>query len=255
MSSGRLRRKVALVTGGASGIGLEIARRFASEGAAVAVLDLTGHTEPDLLGIVADAADAAPVATAIATVQSRLGPVDILVNNAWGGGGEATIDTTDEQWAAALRGTLTSAFVCTRAVLPGMVATGGGAIVNIASVNGLRFAGHDGYSAAKAALLSLTRSIAARHGRDGVRANAIVPGTIVTPAWSERAKLRPQIFEELQPFYPLGRLGTPGDVASAAVFLASDEAGWITGAELAVDGGLLVANGRLARIAEGHPDD
>jgi NAD(P)-dependent dehydrogenase (short-subunit alcohol dehydrogenase family) len=122
-------------------------------------------------------------------------------------------------------------------------------------VNALRFGGHDGYSAAKAGLLSLTRSIAARHGRDGLRANAIVVGSVVTPAWDERARLHPEIFEKLLPFYPLGRLGNPEDIASAALFLASDEAGWITGAELAVDGGFMVANGALARIAEGHLDD
>jgi meso-butanediol dehydrogenase/(S,S)-butanediol dehydrogenase/diacetyl reductase len=255
VSGQRLRGRVALVTGGASGIGLEIARRFAAEGADVAMLDLARQAETDLLGIVGDAADPATVAAAVATVRAELGPLDTLVNNAWGGEGEAAIDTTDEQWAGALRGTLTSAFVCTRAVLPGMIAGGRGAIVNIASVNGVRFGGHDGYSAAKAGLLSLTRSIAARHGRDGVRANAIVLGSVATPAWHARAKRRPQIFDELLPFYPLGRLGTSGDVASAALFLASDEAGWITGAELAVDGGFLVANGTLAQIAEGHHND
>jgi NAD(P)-dependent dehydrogenase (short-subunit alcohol dehydrogenase family) len=255
MSGERLHDKVALVTGGASGIGLEIARRFAREGAAVAVLDLNACAEPGLRGVVADAADAAAVAAAVATIRAELGPMDVLVNNAWGGDGEATRDMTDDEWAGSLRGTLTSAFVCTRAVLPAMIAAGRGAIVNIASVNAVRFGGHDGYSAAKAGLLSLTRNIAARHGRDGVRANAIVVGSVVTPAWDERARLHPQIFEKLRPFYPLGRLGTPGDIASSALFLASDEAGWITGAELAVDGGFLVANGALARIAEGHLDD
>lgn len=253
--SDRLRGKVALVTGGASGIGLEIARRFSAEGAAVAVLDLAERTEPKVLGIAADAADTAAVAAALVTIEEELGAVDVLVNNAWSGSGEGIVETTDEQWAGALRGTLTCAFVCTRAVLPGMIAARRGAIVNIASVNGVRFSGHDGYSAAKAGLLSLTRSIAARHGRDGVRANAILPGTIVTPAWDERARLRPRLLRDLVPFYPLGRLGTPSDVASAAVFLASDEANWITGAELAVDGGLLVANGNLARIAEGYDSD
>lgn len=255
MSDGRLTGKVALVTGGASGIGLEIARRFATEGAKVAVLDRNEQGQPDVLGLVGDAADAASVDAAMQRIRAELGPVDILVNNAWGGEGEATIEITDAQWAGALRGTLTSAFVCTRAVLPGMVAARRGAIVNIASVNALRFSGHDAYSAAKAGLLSLTRSIAARHGRDGIRANAIVPGTIMTPAWTERTRARPQLFDKLVPFYPLGRLGTPEDVASAAVFLASDEASWITGAELPVDGGLLVANGTLGRIAEGHDDD
>jgi NAD(P)-dependent dehydrogenase (short-subunit alcohol dehydrogenase family) len=254
MSGTRLQGKVALVTGGASGIGLEIARRFTAEGAAVAVLDLTPSTEPGVLAVVADAADPAAVAAGLATIVTKLGPVEVLVNDAWGGEGEGAVDTTDAQWAGALRGTLTSAFVCTRAVLPAMIAARRGAIVNIASVNGVRFAGHDGYSAAKAGLLSLSRSIAARHGRDGVRANAIVLGTVATPAWAERARLRPQIFAELLPFYPLGRLGTPGDVASAAVFLASDEAAWITGAELAVDGGFLLSNG-IDRIAEGHHDD
>jgi NAD(P)-dependent dehydrogenase (short-subunit alcohol dehydrogenase family) len=136
-----------------------------------------------------------------------------------------------------------------------MIAAGRGAIVNIASVNAVRFCGHDAYSAAKAGLLSLTRSLAARHGRNGIRANAIVLGSVVTSAWDERARLRPQVFDELLPFYPIGRLGRPDDVASAALFLASDEAGWITGAELAVDGGFKLINGSLAAIAEGRQDD
>jgi len=255
VSDGRLEGKVALVTGGASGIGLEIARRFKAEGAKVATLDVAPRAEPGTVGIVADAADGAAVAEAIERIEATLGAVDVLVNDAWDGAGEATLDTSDEQWARSLRGTLTTAFVCTRAVLPAMIAAKHGAIVNIASVNGVRFSGHDGYSAAKAGLMSLTRSVAARHGHDGVRANAIVLGTVVTPAWAERARLRPQIFDDLEPFYPIGRLGTPADVASAVVFLASDEAGWITGAELAVDGGFMVANGKLARIAEGHHDD
>jgi NAD(P)-dependent dehydrogenase (short-subunit alcohol dehydrogenase family) len=255
MTGQRLQNKVALVTGGASGIGLEIARRFRDEGAAVAVLDLGACAEPGLLGIVADVADPAAVATALTRVQTELGPPEVLVNNAWGGAGEATKALTDDDWALSFRGTLTSAFVSTRAVLSGMKAAGRGAIVNIASVNAVRFCGHDAYSAAKAGLLSLTRSIAARHGRDGIRANAIVLGSVVTSAWDERARLRPQVFDELLPFYPIGRLGRPDDVASAALFLASDEAGWITGAELAVDGGFMMVNGNLAAIAEGRQDD
>jgi NAD(P)-dependent dehydrogenase (short-subunit alcohol dehydrogenase family) len=123
--------------------------------------------------------------------------------------------------------------------------------VNLASINAFRFGGHDSYSAGKAAMLSLTRTMAARYGKNGIRVNTIIPGTIVTQNWDSRIAANPRVLEELLPFYPLGRLGTSADIAKAAVFLTSANASWITGAELAVDGGYLVANTNLHEIAEG----
>jgi NAD(P)-dependent dehydrogenase (short-subunit alcohol dehydrogenase family) len=259
----RLRDRVAVITGAASGIGAEIAHRFAREGAAVALLDrdpvvaevaagVSAETGSRTHAAVADATDADAVAAALDDVASALGPLGILVNNAWAGGGEAAVGITDDQWRDTIAGTLTSAFVCSRAALQRMIPAGRGSIVNLASVTAVRFGGHDAYSAAKAGLLSLTRNLAARHGPDGIRVNAIIVGSVVTPAWADRMAADPAILQDLVKYYPLGRLGNPDDIASAAAFLASDDASWVTGAELPVDGGHLVWNGDLARVAEGR---
>jgi len=131
-------------------------------------------------------------------------------------------------------------------VLPGMIARRRGVIVNIASVNALAYFANEGYSAAKAGMISLTRSIAVRYGNEGIRCVAIAPGSIRTPAWQDREEKDADVFERLKKWYPLGRIGDPEDVASAALFLASDEASWITGSVLRVDGGLLAGNARMA---------
>ena len=128
-----------------------------------------------------------------------------------------------------------------------MIERGSGAILNIASVNGMAFFANEAYSTAKAGMINLTRSMAVRYGRHGIRVNAIAPGTIRTPLWQERIDKEPAIFERLVRWYPLGRVGEPDDVARAAVFLASDDAAWITGEVLRVDGGLLAGNAQMAR--------
>jgi len=126
------------------------------------------------------------------------------------------------------------------------VRAGGGAIVNVASVNALACFGNEAYSAAKAGMLSLTQNVAVRYGRHGIRANAVVPGTIRTPVWDARLALDPTVLDTLVKWYPLGRVGEPDDVASAVLFLASDEAAFITGTTLRVDGGLLAGNPVMA---------
>ena len=128
-----------------------------------------------------------------------------------------------------------------------MIERGTGVIVNIASVNGIAFFANEPYSAAKAGVINLTRSMAVRYGHHGVRAVAIAPGTIRTPIWQERVEKVPEIFERLLRWYPLGRVGEPEDIAAAAAFLASDDASWITGEVLRVDGGLLAGNEQMAR--------
>jgi NAD(P)-dependent dehydrogenase (short-subunit alcohol dehydrogenase family) len=128
-----------------------------------------------------------------------------------------------------------------------MIARRRGAIVNIASVNGLTGLGEEAYSAAKAGMINLTQNLAIKYGRHGVRANVICPGTVRTPIWRSRLEQQPAIFDELAAWYPLGRVGEPEDVAHAALFLASAEAAWITGAVLAVDGGLTAGSFRMAR--------
>ena len=123
-----------------------------------------------------------------------------------------------------------------------MIERRSGVIVNIASVNGLAYMGNEAYSAGKAAMLNLTQSIAVRYGHSGVRCVAVAPGSIATPAWQERVEKEPDVFDRLVKWYPLRRIGTPEDVASAVLFLASDEASWITGTVLRVDGGLLAGS-------------
>ncbi len=138
-----------------------------------------------------------------------------------------------------------------------MIEHGSGVIVSIASVNGIAFFANEPYSAAKAGLISLTRSMAVRYGKHGIRAVAIAPGTIRSPLWQERVDKEPAIFERLVRWYPLGRVGEPEDVANAAAFLASDDAAWISGDVLRVDGGLLAGNAQMARelVANFSPDD
>ena len=138
-----------------------------------------------------------------------------------------------------------------------MIEQGSGVIVNIASVNGMAFFANEPYSAAKAGLISLTRSMAVRYGKHGIRAVAIAPGTIRSPLWQERIDKEPAIFERLVRWYPLGRVGEPEDVANAVAFLASDDAAWISGDVLRVDGGLLAGNAQMARelVANFSPDD
>jgi NAD(P)-dependent dehydrogenase (short-subunit alcohol dehydrogenase family) len=183
---------------------------------------------------------------------STFGRVDVLVNNAAISGGDDILATDEATWDRVITVVLKSVFVCTRAVLPKMLDQGRGVIVNISSVNALTGLGEEAYSAAKAGVVSLTQNIAIRYGRQGVRANVICPGTIRTPIWRERLERTPDVFERLADWYPVGRVGEPEDVAGAAVFLASDEGAFITGAILTVDGGLTAGISRMARELQGE---
>jgi len=142
---------------------------------------------------------------------------------------------------------LRSVFLCCKAVLPSMIERHTGSIVNISSVNAITALGNEAYSAAKAGMLNLTQGIAVRYGAHGIRCNAIAPGTIRTPIWQARIDRDPVVFQRLLKWYPLGRVGEPDDIANATMFLASDDASWITGAVLPVDGGLLAGNYRMTR--------
>lgn len=261
MTNKRLLDVVAIVTGAASGIGEAVANHLASEGASVALVDTSrsvvrvaqhiGKSSGRAVrGNVADACDSAALDEVMAEVRHELGVAGVLVNNAWSGSGTGALDTTETQWNQTLRGTLTSAFVFSRAVLPQMIGAGTGVIVNISSVNAERFIGHDAYSAAKAGVMSITRSMAAQHGNESVRVNAILAGSIDTPARRKRGSARPRAFEELIAYYPLGRLGTKADVAIADGFFVSEDAAWVTGVALPVEGGHLDWNGDFANVAE-----
>lgn len=245
--------QVAIITGSGSGIGQAIAERLAAEGASVCLADVDlpsaeataskirdqGHTA---LARQVDVVDRAGVVGAVAWTRENLGPVDVLVNNAAVCNDTPLLDLAEEDWDRDVDVTLKGAFFCAQAVLPDMVARGTGSIVNLGSVNGFQYLGNAAYSAAKAGLISLTRSLAVRYGRDGIRTNMVAPGTIRTEAWDERLARNPAVLDKLAKWYPLGRVGTVDDVAAAVAFLASREASWITGTVLAVDGGLLAGN-------------
>jgi meso-butanediol dehydrogenase/(S,S)-butanediol dehydrogenase/diacetyl reductase len=250
---GRFDGRVAIVTGSGSGIGRAIACRLASEGAAICVADTdlpsaTATAEQirdrgySAAAQQVDVTDRARVIAAVAWTKEHLGPVDILVNNAAVYSDTPLLDLTEEAWDRDVDVTLKGSFFCAQAVLPDMQSRGKGAIVNLGSVNGFQYLGGDAYSAAKAGLVGLTRTLAVSYGKYGVRANMVAPGTIRTPAWDLRQSRNPSVLDELVKWYPLGRIGTVDDIAAAVAFLASDEASWITGSVLAVDGGLLAGN-------------
>ncbi len=247
----RFEGKVALVTGGGGGIGSAIALRLAEEGAVVGVLDRRGDAATDVaarveaaggraLALTAEITDPDSVAAALAQMTEAVGAPDVLVNNAvWATKGDLESTGLDD-WRAELEVGLDGQFVCAKAVLPEMVARRKGAIVNIGSVNGLMALGNPAYSAAKAGLLSFTRSLAIEYGPKGIRTNMVSPGTVETgiETWKLRRQKNPQIFEQLARWYPVGRVGQPEDIAAAVAFVAADEAGFVNGANLVVDGGL-----------------
>jgi NAD(P)-dependent dehydrogenase (short-subunit alcohol dehydrogenase family) len=247
----RFGNRVAIVTGGASGIGLATTRLLAEEGATVAVLDLdpdaARSVEPitEAFAIGCDIADPTSVTAAVAEVLDRTQQVDILVNNAarCTAFDFATVDL--DTWRRDVGVTLDGTFLMTQAVLDSMRARRSGAIVNVASVNGIASFGNEAYSAAKAGVLSLTRSVAAEYASEGIRCNAVVPGTIRTPIWGPRLTADPDLLDTIQRHYPLGRIGSPEDVANAIAFLASAQSSWITGTSIVVDGGLTAASSPL----------
>jgi meso-butanediol dehydrogenase/(S,S)-butanediol dehydrogenase/diacetyl reductase len=264
----RFEGKVVIVTGAGSGIGRVMAQRFAAEGAKVAVVDwLEDRADAvsaeitraggQAASIRADVSAGRDVDSMMAEVGSRLGPVEVLVNNAAIADGDDVLRIDEATWDRDVAVVLRSVFLCSKAVLAPMIDRGGGAIVNITSVNGLTALGNEAYSAAKAGVINLTQGIAVRYGGFGIRCNAIAPGTIRTPIWQERIDRDPVVFQRLVKWYPLGRIGEPDDVANAALFLASDDASWITGTVLRVDGGLLAGNSWMTRelLAEAGNDD
>lgn len=244
--------RVVAVTGGGTGIGAAIAERFATAGWRVAVIarrrepldDVAGRT--GALSIVADAANPADAAAAIATVLEHFGRLDAVVANAGGHGFAALGDTTDEAWAASMRSNLDSAFVFARASLEALKAARG-SIVVVSSLAGLA-AGPStlGYTTAKHALIGLTRSIARDYGVNGVRANAICPGWVRTPMadsemdeFATQAGLegRESAYATVTADVPLGRPAEPSEIAEVALFLASSAASYVSGAVIPIDGG------------------
>jgi NAD(P)-dependent dehydrogenase (short-subunit alcohol dehydrogenase family) len=273
----RLKDRVAIVTGGAHGIGAGIARCLVEEGAKVALVDLDGDaaaaTAAELgngaIGVHGDAAEESQALAFTNEVVERLGGLDILVNNAGAGRGKAGTDANtsrygsrieelaQSEWDEQLAQNLRTTFVCAKAAVPHLRARGNGAIVNIASIAGLLSSPTlPAYSAAKAGVISLTRSMALEFAANDIRVNAICPGLLWTRVWEMMAtglKLTVPAFSDREPRdifldivgrqVPLGREQTPEDIGRLAVFLCSDDARNITGQWISVDGGITLRSG------------
>jgi 2-hydroxycyclohexanecarboxyl-CoA dehydrogenase len=246
----RLPDKVAIVTGGASGLGRGIALALAREGARVAVVDLNEAGARDTVAAIAkdggqaaawraDISDKARIDQVVAEIISRWGTVDILVNNAGLDRVGPFVSSSEAEWDLILRVNLKGPIVCTRAVLDEMTRKGYGKIVNIASDAGrVGSTGEAVYSAAKGGIIAFTKTIARETARHRLNVNCVCPGPSDTPLFQEVAAGNPKLAESLKRVIPFGRLGTAEDLAPAVVFLASDESGFVTGQTLSVSGGL-----------------
>ena len=243
----RLQNKIAVITGGGSGIGRTSAKLFAAEGAQVVIAEINEEQARQAAQEIGAAAIAIPtdvthensVNALFAEVKSRFGTLDILLSNAGRPWQSTSLTTTDQDWEACLSLNLKSSWLCARAAHSLMKS--GGSIVTIASTQGYRSNRSSfPYSAAKGGLLGLTRNLAVEYAADRIRVNAIIPGQIESVrtegyfnSFTDPAEARRRVLST----FPLARLGQPEDIAKAALFLASDDAEWITGIRLTVDGG------------------
>lgn len=259
--TGRLQGKVAIVTGAGCigpgwGNGRATVVRFAEEGARVFAVDLTAEpmaetlarvpTGSDIATHACDVTDAAAVEAMVTACVSRFGRVDVLVNNVGGSAAGGPVTLSEADWDAQIDLNLKSVYLCCRAVLPLMVERRAGAIVNTASTSGIRYTGSPqvAYASAKAAIIQFSRVVAVEYASRGVRVNTVVPGQLHTPMVEARLAAQrtggdvQALLDSRLKRIPLGFMGDGRDTANAAVFLASDEARFITGTELVVDGGM-----------------
>jgi len=250
----RMKDKVAIVTGGSVGIGRATCSRLAAEGAAVAVTDIQDDEGSTLVAEIEqgggtarfwhlDVSEEAEVRRVFAEVQEAFGQVDVLVNNAGVSGVDKPTHEIDEaEWDRVIRINVKGVFLSTKHVIPLMRAAGGGSIVNLSSIYGLVGAADlPPYHASKGAVRLMTKNDALLYATDGIRVNSVHPGFIWTPLVEELAARSPEgpetFRQNLDSLHPIGHVGEPDDVAHAIVYLASDEAKFVTGSELVVDGG------------------
>lgn len=248
----RLQGKVALITGGTSGIGAATAIRFAKEGAAVAITGRSVERGEEVVGqITAAGGDAIFIRTdvrladdcrtAVETTLERFGKIDVLFNNAGVFHPKTIPDCTEEEWDETIESSLRGAFLMSKYTLPSMIEQGGGSIVHTSS--GWGILGGDkaaAYCAAKGGLIIMAKAMAIDHGPDGIRVNCVCPGDVLTPMLHDDAKKRGMTWDDYArgaSDRPLGRIGSVEDIANAMVFLASDESSFVTGHALVVDGG------------------
>jgi 3-oxoacyl-[acyl-carrier protein] reductase len=241
--------KVAVVTGGSGGIGAATCRLLAANGARVAVhgrdkgriravVDEVGSGGGEAVGVAAEITDFAAIEDMRRQVEEELGPVEVLAAFAAGGGPlpGPTAEITQDEWRSAIDGNLTSTFLTLKSFLPGMIERGGGSIVTMASSAGrVPTQAPVAYSAAKAGVVMLSRQVAAEVGAHGVRVNCLAPDSILTER--TRSYMTEDQVRQWAEAFPLGRMGTPEDVALATLFLASESSSWLTGVTLDVAGG------------------
>lgn len=238
------------MTGGASGIGRAVALRLGDEGCRVAVVDLNldgARATAASLGegacaLQADVSYLAAVREAVATAERELGPIDVLVSCAGWDLVQPFVDSTEETWDRVISVNLRGVIACTRAVLDGMIARSGGAIVNISSDAGrVGSSGEVVYSGAKAGIIGFSKAVAREVARHGIRVNVVCPGPTDTPMMEATREANPRLGEALVKAIPFRRLARPEEIAAAVAFFASDDAAYVTGQTLSVSGGLTMA--------------
>jgi 2-keto-3-deoxy-L-fuconate dehydrogenase len=237
--------RVALVTGAGSGIGAATARRFAEEGTTVVGGDLRREAVeelgPGIVPVELDVRDESSVMRAVERAEA-LGGIDVLVNVAGIGSTTSAPETALEVWSDVMAVNAGGTFLCCKHAIPPMAARGRGAIVNVASVAGLvGLRNRAAYCASKGAVIALTRALAVDHVGDGIRVNAVCPGTVDSPWVRRLVEEAGESLDALRARQPIGRLGTPEEIADAILYLAGDSAAFVTGTALVIDGGLTAA--------------